>query len=284
MIGGLIPIDEVVTFDVALSNPTTGAEQDADSTPTYNVFEDASDTPILAAQNMTKRTSQTGNYRGTFTASAANGFEAGKWYNVVAEATVATVTSKYVAGTFRCAPAEVVAGVPLVDLSYWLGVAPLALSSQRVQVLTVAISNGAIAAATFAANALDAVWSTATRTLSSLSNVAADIRAAVGLASANLDAQLAAIQTSADGAATPAEVNAEVLDVLATDTFAEPTGVPPATTTLATKIGRLYQALRNGLDVTATDKTFKNAAGVALWRKPLSDDGSTYTEGPGATP
>jgi len=44
------------------------------------------------------------------------------------------------------------------NLIQWLGVAPLALSSQRVQVLVGAISNGVIAAATFAANALGAVW------------------------------------------------------------------------------------------------------------------------------
>jgi hypothetical protein len=80
------------------------------------------------------------------------------------------------------------------------------------------------------------------------------------------------------------DVNAEVVDVLSVDTFAEPTGVPPATTTLALKIGRLHQALRNGLTVTATDKTFTNDAGADLWKKPLSDDGTTYTEGEGVTP
>jgi hypothetical protein len=80
------------------------------------------------------------------------------------------------------------------------------------------------------------------------------------------------------------DVNAEVVDVLSVDTFAEPTGIPPATTTLALKIGRLHQALRNGLTVTATDKTFTNDAGADLWKKPLSDDGTTYTEGEGVTP
>lgn len=75
------------------------------------------------------------------------------------------------------------------------------------------IVNGAIAAATFAANALDAVWSTAVRLLTAGTNIvlakgtgvtgfndldAAGVRTAVGLASANLDTQLGAIKTDVD--------------------------------------------------------------------------------------
>ena len=75
-----------------------------------------------------------------------------------------------------------------------------------------------------------------------------------------------------------AQVNAEVLDVLNTDTFAEPTGVPGATITLAAKIGFLYMALRNQVTVTATKKTFFDDGGTGEWEKDLSDDGTTYTE------
>lgn len=72
---------------------------------------------------------------------------------------------------------------------------------------------GAITAAKFAANALDAVWSTATRLLTAGTNIvlakgvgvtgfndldAPGVRAAVGLASANLDAQLATFATAAN--------------------------------------------------------------------------------------
>jgi hypothetical protein len=117
----LIPIDEVVHFDVTTHHPSTGAVTDADSGPTYDVFEEATDTPILDDQTMTKRTSLTGNYRGSFTASAANGFEAGKWYSVVVSATVNSIAAKHVAMSFRIAPAESSAGVPKVDLSHWLG-------------------------------------------------------------------------------------------------------------------------------------------------------------------
>lgn len=53
----------------------------------------------------------------------------------------------------------------------WLTGTPNALSSGRVEVLVGAVTNGAIAAASFAANALDAVWSTAARLLTGGTNI-----------------------------------------------------------------------------------------------------------------
>lgn len=78
-----------------------------------------------------------------------------------------------------------------------------------------------------------------------------------------------------------AEVNAEVVDALATDTYAEITGVPGYSVSLAVMVRRLYAALINPIDVTSTKKTFKNAAGTAQWEKDLSDDGTTYGESAG---
>ena len=69
-----IPLDEVVYFD-AISSSSTGAAADADSTPSFEVFEEGTDTDIGVGGSMTKRTSKTGDYRGSFTASAANGFD-----------------------------------------------------------------------------------------------------------------------------------------------------------------------------------------------------------------
>lgn len=94
--------------------------------------------------------------------------------------------------------------------------------------------------------------------------------------SADIAANLAAINALNDLSA--ADVNAQVLDVLNTDTFAEPTGVPAAAATLADKIGYGYMALRNQVDVTATKKTFYDDAGTAEWEKDLSDNGTTYSE------
>ena len=117
----LIPLNEVVHFDVVTSHPTTAAVTDADVTPSFDVYEEATDTPMLDAGSpfsgisMIKRTGLTGNYRGTFTASAANGFELGKWYNVIATAIVNGVTAKCVVMTFRVAAAEGSPGIPVVD-------------------------------------------------------------------------------------------------------------------------------------------------------------------------
>lgn len=68
-------------------------------------------------------------------------------------------------------------GLPLgdanarVDVGHWIGTA-VTLSSSLPDVNTKTITAGIIAAGTFAANALDAVWSTATRTLTTYSDSA----------------------------------------------------------------------------------------------------------------
>lgn len=101
---------------------------------------------------------------------------------------------------------------------------------------------------------------------------------AVTASSGNPDVNVESIDDIDLSATMKSSVNAEVLDVLNTDTFAEPTGVPAATATLVTKIGYLFMALRNQVTVTATKKQFFDDGGTAEWEKDLSDDGTTYTE------
>lgn len=156
----LIPIDEVVHFDAITSHPTTGAAADADSTPTFDVYEEATDTGLLGATNLTKRTSLTGDYRGTFTASAANGFEAGKWYNVIVSATVNAIAGKGVVLTFRVAPAETSAGVPQVRAS--------------------AIADGAISAPTLASDTITDAKVASDVTIASVTGAVGSVTGAVG--------------------------------------------------------------------------------------------------------
>jgi len=106
-------------------------------------------------------------------------------------------------------------------------------------------------------------------------NLSGSVGSVTGLTAANLDA---AISTRA----TPAQVNAEVVDALATDTYTEPTGAPGVTVSLKDKIGYIYMALRNKLTVTSSAKTFYDDGGAAEWSKALSDDGTEYTEYEGA--
>src|SRR3990167_3601735 len=73
-------------------------------------------------------------------------------------------------------------------------------------------------------------------------------------------------------------VNAEVVDALATDSTGAPAGAPAAAASLETKVGFLYGALRHGLRVGSSGKTFLDASSAVQWVKGLVDDGSTYAE------
>lgn len=76
-----------------------------------------------------------------------------------------------------------------------------------------------------------------------------------------------------------AQVNAEVVDALATDTYAEPgQGAPSATTTIAAKVNYLYKAWRNKKEQTADTWTLYNDDGTTAGQKStVSDDGTTAT-------
>lgn len=96
----MTPILEETIYVDFITSSSTGAAADADTTPTAEVFEDATDTTVYAL-TVTKRTSKTGNYRIAIACTAANGFEAGKSYNVVASATVGGIAAKAVVGRFQ---------------------------------------------------------------------------------------------------------------------------------------------------------------------------------------
>lgn len=78
-----------------------------------------------------------------------------------------------------------------------------------------------------------------------------------------------------------ADVNAEVLDVLNVDTFAEPgQEAPAATNTLVKKIGYLFKFLRNKVTQDATTlRVYADDAVTVDHKATVSDDGTTYTRG-----
>lgn len=78
-----------------------------------------------------------------------------------------------------------------------------------------------------------------------------------------------------------AAINAEVVDALNVDTYAEPgQEAPPATTTLVKKIGYLYKFLRNKKTQTATLlNIFNDDAATVDQKATVSDDGTTLTSG-----
>jgi hypothetical protein len=112
----------------------------------------------------------------------------------------------------------------------------------------------------------------------------------IGVAGAGLtslgDARVANLDATISSRATPAQVNAEVVDGLSVDTYAEPTGVPGATVSVQEKVGRVYQALRNALvvDSNTSKLQFKNDGGTIIWEKDLTDAGGVYEETEGNAP
>lgn len=81
------------------------------------------------------------------------------------------------------------------------------------------------------------------------------------------------------------DVKTQVVAALSSDTYAEPgQGVPPATTTLANKIGYNYKAWRNKSTQTASEyDLFADDATTVDQKASVSDDGTTFTRGEVAT-
>jgi hypothetical protein len=75
-----------------------------------------------------------------------------------------------------------------------------------------------------------------------------------------------------------AQVNAEVVDALNVDTYAEPgQGTPAATATLAAKINYLFKAWRNRTTQTATQYSLYGDDATTIHHKAtVSDDGTTF--------
>lgn len=88
-----ITLGETHVFDF-ITETAAGAVSDADSTPTFQVFDNATDTPLLTP-TVTKRTGQTGNYRVSIAFTSGNSFTVGNSYNLVALATIGGVAKKF---------------------------------------------------------------------------------------------------------------------------------------------------------------------------------------------
>ena len=92
--------------------------------------------------------------------------------------------------------------------------------------------------------------------------------------------------TSGDLTATmKASVNAEVVDALATDTYAEPgQGAPAATASLKDKINYLYKAWRNkSTQTSSTYSLYADDTTTVDQKATVSDDGTTLTRAEVAT-
>lgn len=95
-----------------------------------------------------------------------------------------------------------------------------------------------------------------------------------------LTTELGCLDAAMTSRATPAQVNAEVVDVLSVDTYAEPGAVPAATSSLKDKIGWLFMLARNKRNTTGSADAVRNDADSAtVATAALSDSGTTFSRG-----
>ena len=79
---------------------------------------------------------------------------------------------------------------------------------------------------------------------------------------------------------TAGDVNAQVVDALSVDTYAEPGSVPAATSSLKDKINWLFMLARNKRITSGTsDKVRNDADSADVGTAALSDDGTNFTRG-----
>ena len=89
-----------------------------------------------------------------------------------------------------------------------------------------------------------------------------------------------AIDADALAADALAEIKAQIVAALNTDTYAESAAVPAATATLVAKIAWLATLARNKITQTATTQLVRNDAdGATVGTSTVSDDGTTTTRG-----
>jgi len=126
-----------------------------------------------------------------------------------------------------------------------------------------------------------------TGTTISTSQVAASVTGAVGSVTGSVGSVAGNVSGNVTGsvgslaAQAKTDVNAEVLDVLVTDTFPEPgQGAPGVNISLKDKIGYLYKAFRNRITQTSTTLSiYADDATTVDHKSTTSDDGTTYSRG-----
>ena len=133
---------------------------------------------------------------------------------------------------------------------------------------------------TTAATAATPTAAAVTGAVGSVTGAVGSVTGAVGSVTGNVGGNVTGSVGSL-AAQAKADVNAEVVDALATDTYAEPgQGTPAATATLATKISFLYKAWRNRHTQTASEYALYGDDAVTKDQEAVvSDDATTFERG-----
>ncbi len=302
-------IDDFLTIMETLHD-TSGDAVAATGAVDLWIYEDVTAAQIID-EEMAAFDGITGLYEERVELTAVAGFEAAKTYTVLIQATadgvsgIQTHTFQILASTdTQSMKADVITSTVMATDSVGADeIAANAIGASEIADNAIdagAVADATIDAATYAAGAITA------------SAIATDAIGAAEIAASAIGAsELAAnaITSSeiADGAITDAKVandvqvdvltietvdatdqiNTEVLDVLAVDTYAEAgaTGAPPTAPTLAEILNYMYRKLFHERHVTSTLDVIRNFADDGdLFDAVLSDDGTTFIQEKYATP
>lgn len=223
-----------------------------------------------------------------------NTAQGGSFTSITLDAGASSQTDQYAGnwvvltgGTGSGQTAQITAynGTSKVASVYTWAVAPDSTTTFRILQTPIPSVNVFVVSSSAGSSIGNSVWSTAARTLTAATNITStggttvpqtgDSFARIGAAGASLT-DLGGMSTTMKG-----QVNAEMLDVLNTDTFAQPgQEAPAATTTLVKMLSYLYKAFRNKKTQTATERKLYADDGTTVDQKATdSDDSTTYTKG-----
>lgn len=220
-------------------------------------------TPTVAGVPEVDQTHLLGAAVATPTVAGVPEVDATHWRGEAIPATSATgvpkVDQSHLLGTAVATPT--VAGVPEVDVSHWNGAAVAVPTVAGVPEVDLTHLGGAVQSATDLKDFADEGYDPSTNLVASTATIG------------GLSAQA------------KADINAEMLDVLNVDTFAQPgQGAPGATTTMRLMLAYLYKWARNKRELTATQESFYNDdASTIDQKRTVADDATTSTKGEIAT-
>lgn len=125
----------------------------------------------------------------------------------------------------------------------------------------------------------DSLQVTAASVQGNVTGSVASVTGAVGSVTGNVGGNVVGTVGSL-AAQAKADVNAEVVDALTVDTYAEPSAVPAATSTIKDKLNWLFALARNKMTQTSTTSTLRNDGDSGnVGTSTVSDDGTTATRG-----
>ena len=296
-----VEIGKNLTFYFLAKTPATDVIADTDAAPAYRIYEEETGTPILTG-NMAKLddAGTLGFYSEQIAASVGNGFEADKSYaiHIAAAISAAAIAEE---SSFRARPPieDKVWDEPLTGSTHNDATSAGRRIRQLGDAIGGAVDDAAASAMDFdtdlAGNFVDNHFNDQ-NILFTTGNLAGQVKGILAYvdATGNISMDEAFTEAPANGdefdilpqhthpiSQIAASTNAEMVDALSVDTYAEPgQEAPGATVSLATKIGYGYKRLRNRRTQTATEEqTFADDGTTVDQKRTVSDDGTTFDAG-----